>query len=179
MDHGLGQRHFPADLIARCSPTVVLEVGVGAGFDATRFCSTGVRYIGIDRSAAAVTVTAARLTQSEMTCSVHSADFFKFSPPETPDLIFDRGVFHNQRSDAERDSFAARCAQLLGDHGHWISVIGSADCVTKTPHGEMRLTTVIATVERYFEIEALEKRPYGPADWPDNFDAWHCLFRKR
>lgn len=179
MDHGLEQRHFPADLIARCSPAVVLEIGVGAGFDAARFCSIGTRYTGIDRSAAAVAVASDRLAQSGSVGAIREADFFQFTPAETPDLIFDRGVFHNQRTNVEGDTFVARCAQLLKDRSHWISVIGSADCSTQTPHGAMRLSSLIPIVERYFEIETLDKRPYGPDDWPDNFDAWYGLFRKR
>jgi SAM-dependent methyltransferase len=172
--------HFPDDLVKRCGAVDrVLEVGVGAGFDAVRFCARGRNYLGIDISAAAVAVATDRLHEFGMAAPVQNVDFLALETPDRFQLIFDRGVFHNQRSDAARETFVAQCASLLVGGGHWISVIGSADSQTASPHGSLYLSNVVSVVERYFEVLAVDLRPYGPDDWPDNFDAWHCLFKKR
>jgi predicted TPR repeat methyltransferase len=172
--------HFPGDLIERCcTEGRILEVGVGAGFDAQRFCSMKFDYVGIDLSLAAVMIATDHLRKINICASIINIDFFDVTLEAPLDLIFDRGVYHNQPSEIERNKFVKRCAELLKDNGHWISVIGSADSRAVSSHGSLYLSNAIPAVERYFEIITADKRPYGPDDWPDNFDAWYCLFKKR
>lgn len=172
--------HFPIDLIQRCSGvSKVLEVGIGAGFDAERFCALGINYLGIDTSSAAVEITNERLEKRGYSGCVIRKDFFEFTLEEKFDLVFDRGVFHNQKSTELRRDFSQKCAQMLSPSGFWISIIGCSNSQTNTHHGGLNLTDAISAVENNFEIETCDRRRYGPEEWPDNFLAWYCLFKRR
>lgn len=157
----------------------VLEVGVGAGFDALRFCELGVDYLGVDSSPTAVEIASERVGHLENSGLIVCLDIFDLTLDHRPDLVFDRGVFHNQAAESDQRKLVTKCADLLARGGHWVSVIGCADSREEIPHGALRLSDVTFVVEPYFEILSVNRRPYGPDDWPHNFDAWYCLFRKR
>lgn len=96
------------------------------------------------------------------------------------DVVYEKGIFHNLNSDAERVKMAEAIALSLKEQALWLSVIGSAD-PPRPPetHGCLFLTQVIKAVEPYFSVEEIVKSDYGSIKGRFSFNAWYCAFLKR
>jgi SAM-dependent methyltransferase len=156
----------------------VLEIGCGTGEDAADFLSLGLEYVGLDFSEAAI-LQATDHHSSEKARFVH-ADFFKWAPRETFDIIYEKGVFHGFRGVRRRNVFVRRAASFLSTNGIWVSVCGAADHRRSDfRHGAIFLRDLIGPAEVYFEVLEVIKAEYGLADQHHDFSAWHGAFRRR
>jgi SAM-dependent methyltransferase len=158
----------------------VLEVGCGAGRDAQVLARWGFAVHGIDRSAAAIREATARAKPKRQRIIFEVADFFHWKSEALFNVIYDKGVFHNLHSPAERDRFARRVSSLLAPDGLWTTVCGSADGIEgRAAHGAIYLQDLVVVAEPYFEVLEIVKGKYLTAKPALDFKAWHCLFRRR
>lgn len=173
--------HFPDDFLETwISGQSVLEVGCGAGSDAVRISRKGFNYLGIDLSEEAVWLTRQRLKRSRLGGMSRQADIFEFKSDQRFNCVFERGVFHNQKSTFARDRFAGAVHRILSQSGVWISISGSAETSPDPQgHGCLSRDEIETGTAAYFELASIANRPFGPANWPDNFRAWHCVLIAR
>jgi len=156
----------------------LLEIGCGSGEDLAGFVEAGFCVTGIDISARAVATAKAQSSRGPST--VLAADFFDWRPPQLYDVVYDKGVFHNLDSPVIRERFTKRVSQALGHNGLWVCVAGAADRPNKKlGHGAVFLSHVIEVVEKYFEVLEVQKALYGLFEKENDFEAWHCAFRRR
>lgn len=149
----------------------VLEVGCGTGEDAPDFLGLGLEYVGLDLSEAAVLQATNRYGSAA--CQFVQADFFKWAPRETFDVIYEKGVFHGLGG-------VRRAASFLSPNGMWVSVCGAPDHRRSDfRHGAIFLRDLIGPAEVYFDVLEVIKAEYGLADRRHEFSAWHAAFRRR
>lgn len=171
--------HFPSDLLSSADVGAsLLEIGCGAGFDAVNLCRMGFVYTGVDTSSDAVWLTRNRLSEQGLTGQTFQKQFPDPHSAEYFDYVFDRGVFHNQKSQSARRAFALAIHGHLKPGGFWVSICGAAE-VSAMPkaHGSLDLREIRQSASDLYDINAVHQRPYGPKNWPGNFSAWHCAFR--
>jgi hypothetical protein len=172
---GLG--HLARDYLKFAPPgSDLLEIGCGVGDDAEGILDLGFNYHGIDVSREAVDQAVALLNGRCATISV--ADFFRWRPPKSYAVIYDKGAFHGLAGPRRRTIFARRVAAALSEGGIWITVCGAAEYPgASSPHSALFLTHLVGAVEPYFEILKVEKEKYGVRTPALDFTAWYGLFR--
>lgn len=180
LDCGNTAPHFPGDLIERYTlGSSIFEVGFGAGFDAIRLSSQGYDYTGIDISSYAISTAKLEMERAGITpIQIFEANFYEMESTQRYDAVFERGVFHNQKDAAKRQLFAEQVRRFLFKGGCWISISGAAEVsVRPQEHGCLSITEILEPLTGLFIVEHIERRPYGPIDWPDNFEGWYCVFK--
>lgn len=173
--------HFPDDFFDTwvCGQSV-LEIGCGAGTDAARISRKGFDYLGIDLSEDAVWLTRQRLRRSGLEGESRQVDFLDFEPDQRFNCVFERGVFHSQKSASARRRFAGAVRGVLSQKGVWISISGCAEASSDPhAHGCLSRAEIETGTAQCFEPGTIVRRPFGPATWPDNFTAWHCVLIAR
>lgn len=153
------------------------EVGCGNGADAVRVTNLDYAYTGIDISKEAI-----RQAQSKNIPGAlfQTGALQSHSTIKRYNVLYDKGVFHNQPGPDARVQFAQYVAGLLATNGIWISICGSADHYNQSnPHGAVFLQHIITPIEELFEILEIQKAPYGIQKPHQDFLAWYCIFRKR
>ena len=147
------------------------------GSDLVSLAAMGFDSVGLDASPSAV-----RHARSHESANIRivNADFFRWSPDELFDVVYDKGFFHGLAGVRRRNTFLRRAAATLRPGGIWITVCGSADHRRSDfCHGAIYLRDLIAPAEIYFEVIEVVKAAYGLADATRDFSAWHAGFRRR
>jgi len=169
-----------AELLSRYSPEHrrLLEIGCGAGNDATALANLGFEYHGLDFSEAAISEAASQ--HGSPTFSFSCADFFHWTAREPFGAIYEKGFFHGLSGVRPRHTFIRRAASLLSPNGIWLTVCGAADHRRSDfSYGAIYLRDLIGPAEIYFEVLEVIKADYGLADRNHEFSAWHAAFRRR
>lgn len=158
----------------------ILEVGCGTAVDLISLTTSGYKITGLDWSEEAIRIASQKANELNCQCSLLQKDFFSSNDLDSFDMIYDKGFFHNLKTDGKKRSFIEKIVQLLNPNGFWINISGSADSNIKNhPHGRLFLTDIIKNVEPYFEIIEIFKTPYGKIKNDLSFPAWFCVFQKR
>jgi SAM-dependent methyltransferase len=170
----------PLDLLAQLpAGSKVLEVGCGTGRESHALATEGFDVHAIDTDADAIAL-ALEKTQGRGGPSFAMQDFATHHFVDEFDAVFERGVLHNIKSDADRDHFAMKVARALKPGGLWFDISGCADDHRQDRnHGCLYLGHIVTAVEPLFEILSVERRPYGEIEAGYDFDAWYGVFRRR
>lgn len=156
----------------------VLEVGCGSARDSQDFLALNFNYSGIDISPKVIDLN--KKQYPTLKDQFFAEDFLQWKSDKSYDVIYEKGVFHNLAGEYRRQVFIKRVAQNLKPGGIWISVCGSADDLQPgVPHGALFLQHLIEPAETYFEILEVIKSRYGTLQSRLDFQAWHCVFKRR
>jgi SAM-dependent methyltransferase len=167
------------ELLVRFRPPqhTLLEIGCGTGNDSAGVGKLGFKYLGLDRSNAAIRQAA---RSGGPKAKFVWADFFEWTPAAAFGTVYDKGFFHSLGGVRRRNAFVRRVASILHSKGLWLTICGAADHRRKDfRHGAIYLRDLIGPAEVYFEVLEVLKAPYGLADRRHDFEAWHALFRRR
>lgn len=180
-DHGLPDKNLIAWVERRTiAPCAVLDIGCGTGENAIWLARQGFDVTGCDLSPTAIERAKKKAAAANVDCAFQTADFMEDRLPGEPfGLVFDRGCLHCIDGEPNRQRFARNVATNLTTNGLWLSLIGNAD-EPERDVGPPQLTAaeVVAAVEPYFEILALETGHFG-SDQQEPPRAWIALLRKR
>lgn len=170
----------PRDLLSQLAAgSRVLEVGCGTGLESRSLAAEGFEVHAIDTDLGAIRLASERDT-APAGLFFAAQDFSTHQFQDEFDAVFERGVFHNIKSDADRDDFSEKVARALKPYGLWFNISGCADDHTRgRNHGCLYLSHIVPAVEPMFEILSIERRPYGEIEAGYNFDAWFSVFRRR
>ena len=160
----------------------LLEVGCGTGDDSLEFAYLGYDVTSIDLSKSAIEMAESNLRAIEVINRPNfiKADFATWYPQNLVDIVYEKGVFHNLAGPEPRSKFIYKTSKILNKDGIWFTISGSADNIKpKMSHGAVFLRDIIEPVEVYFEVLEVVKSKYNLADSLRDFDAWHCIFRRR
>jgi SAM-dependent methyltransferase len=158
------------------APGRTLEIGCGTGTNAIFLAQNGFEVLGIDISEVAVEKARAK---AHGRCRFEVADFLTAPPAGGPfQFVFDRGCFHIFDRKRERARFAENVAEALGEHGVWLSLIGSTEGAPRDTGPPRRSARdVMNAIEPSLEIVELRSTEFGVCDEP--LKSWLCLSRKR
>jgi ubiquinone/menaquinone biosynthesis C-methylase UbiE len=170
----------PRDLLAQLpTGSKMLEVGCGTGRESYALATEGFEVHAIDTDAGAIAL-AQRKARGHGSPSFTTQDFATHHFVDEFDAVFERGVLHNIKSDADREDFAVKVARALKPGGLWFDISGCADDRRQDRnHGCLYLGHIVTTVEPLFEVLSVERRPYGKIEAGYDFDAWYSVFRRR
>lgn len=180
-DHGMVDFNL-VQVIAKheVQPCHALDIGCGTGQNAVWLEQQGFDVVGCDLSATAIERAREKSKDAKVDPFFIMADILVDPIPDAPfGFVFDRGCLHCMADAQEREAFAEKVAQLLGDNGIWLSLVGNAD-EPEREVGPPQLTAseLITALESRFEILSLESGFFG-SDQMDPPRAWICLMRKR
>ncbi len=158
------------------TPGRTLEVGCGTGTNAIFLAQHGFDVLGIDISEVAVEKARAR---AQGRCRFEVIDFLAAVPAGGPfQFVFDRGCFHVFDGDDERARFAENVAAALGEHGLWLSLIGSTEGPPRDEGPPRRSARdVINAIEPSLELVQLRSAEFTVRE--ERLKSWFCLSRKR
>lgn len=125
----------------------VLDVGCGAGSEAIFLAQRGYRVIGVDLSAAALSIARERANKAEVQVDWRQGDAMNL-PLENRcvDMVNDRGCFH-VIAEEERGRFAEEVARVLKPGG----VMLLRGCRDKTEEGHF-VSVTEQSVDRHFSM---------------------------
>lgn len=158
-----------------------IDIGCGTGDNSIWLARHGFQVTGCDLSDIALDQAQARAAAAKVTCTFFCGDIMRDLPPGAPFVFaFDRGCFHTFDEPADRKKIAARVAELLGDGGRWLSLIGSMDEDRGDRPGPPQLSAgeVLAAVEPFFELISMRRGHFDSNISPGAL-SWICYFRKR
>lgn len=166
--------------LAGIAPCRALEIGCGEGSNARWLARRGFSVTGIDISPTAIERARAHARGEGVGCDFQTLNFLTEPLAEADyGFVFDRGCFHSFDAPEERTTYAQRVAELLGEGGLWLSLIGSADDPPREVGPPRRSALeIITAVEPFFEILTLKTDQFRalPERQPR---IWSCLMRKR
>ena len=170
----------PRDLLSQLAAgSRVLEVGCGTGVESRALAAEGFEVHAIDTDSGAIRRASQQV--SDQTGPYFAIqDFSSHRFVDEFDAVFERGVLHNIKTDADRDDFAERVARALKPGGLWFDISGCADDLRyDRHHGCLYLSHIVSAVEPMFEVLSIERRPYGEIEAGYDFDAWYGVYRRR
>lgn len=165
---------------SKIAPCKVLEVGCGTGTNSIWLAKLGFEVVGLDLSPTAIKRAQVKANEANISCQWLMADIMKDSVPGRPfGLIFDRGCFHVFSETEEQTKFARRVAELLGEEGVWLSLIGSTDGPPRDT-GPPRISAeeIVAAAEPHFEVLNLQATTFDDEDHA-HIRAWVLHARRR
>ncbi|WP_135078572.1 class I SAM-dependent methyltransferase [Terasakiella sp. SH-1] len=156
----------------------VLEVGCGYGHDLVDLYSNSLNPTGIDISDQSIEK--AKKITAEIEADLVCDDFIQWENNKLFDIVYDKGVYHNLQSPAERDAFCHKVSSCLNENGLWHSIIISSDRSQKyESHAGIFLQDFVSIVEAYFQILDIQKGLYGLRNSANDVDSWYCSVRRR
>jgi SAM-dependent methyltransferase len=94
-----------------------LDLGCGTGWDTVALARAGYRTVGLDISPEALRIAVGRAAEARVTTEFRVGDARDMSlPPESFDLVIDRGCFHHFGA-ADRERYVAEVGRVLRPGG--------------------------------------------------------------